>query len=179
MTGKDDRKKYPLRNGRYKIIEVYSRSTDLPDSLQRIGDHRVHNRGGYISLGHCMSDETKSYVRKRPGYLCRLLSYSIQPAVRALVNDGVPAAAVRKIEKWLAVEDKKFVELAEMARMDVISDWKGTTRNLEQRTGSVYQLAERFLDIVQRVMAEAGINVCSSCGLAGCGRVMGTQKECT
>ena len=178
IRGKIDRKKIPLGKGAYKIREICSNTSNYLDALQRIGDHRVHNRQGNIELRPCMSNETATYVRGFPSRVCRRFSYNIQPAVQALVNNGVPAATVKNIEKWLSVEVKESVEMAELARLDVISDWKGTARDLEARTGLVYEFAERFRYIVERVMEKAGIHVCSSCGLTECGRVMGTQKEC-
>ena len=169
----------PSHTSQYQIRNVYSDSADYPDCLQRIGEHCVHNGlQNRIEIRHCMSDDADWWVRWLPGYLCKSLSRDIQPAVQELVNDGVPAATVQKIERWLSLKARSFVVQADVAREDADTNWGTTARCLEQRTGSVYQLAERFLDIVERVMEKAGIHVCSSCGLTECGRVMGTQKEC-
>ena len=112
--GHKERLKYPLRCGEYKLKEALYDVVGSLKELERIADlkrargGRARREKGY-ALRHCTTADTNQWLKDRPQYVARILSYSVIPATLALTGDGVPksqvnqllADAVRRSEKLL------------------------------------------------------------------------------
>ena len=161
LKGEAYRVTYPLTNGIIKIREADDWASRLPDTLQRYGEYSSTSSSGQRFLSPpaspCMPDEAYWWTRKLPENLCEDLASRVYHAVTKLKVDGVPPMVVNDLVQWLDREIPSFLEAAEAARHDSKRPWKYRARELANKESELYNLALRFIFIIDRIRSYARI----------------------
>jgi hypothetical protein len=95
--GHKQRRKYPLRNGEYKLKETLYCLEEALDEIGRIADYKRTSRVKGCELRHCTPEDMGRWVKNLPQYIAHHLSYNVLPATLALTGDGVPELKVRSL----------------------------------------------------------------------------------
>jgi hypothetical protein len=90
--GQDTRRASPLPSGVYKLREVLHRFRRDVKTMETIHDYLLHPgrfRPG-ASLGCCTTDDKSTYLKGIPKRISGRFGKDVLPAIKALVEDGVP-----------------------------------------------------------------------------------------
>ena len=93
----NERLKYPLHEGIYKLKEGRHSLRSTLEEIQTIGALKRNEVEKY-QLQQCQSFEIASWLRSVPGYLAHVLGRTVLPAFGALTADGLPPHVVARLE---------------------------------------------------------------------------------
>ena len=153
QKGQKARALSPLSEGQYKLKEVRARWESHKALVERIKDCKVNRWPLPEFMRHCTREDHRKWLKSLPICVSRRLGYEIEPAIGALIGDGISAQTIQEIK----VQHKPRIE-------QLIQDCDRTHSLFQPRAMGLDALAmEGLLDnlhdalgLIDDILEEAG-----------------------
>lgn len=152
-AGLEQRRKIKMvRGAEYKIREIQGRLADYPEELVNVGKCAAGDQIACLGLHHCGSDDKAIWVRHIPALISFRLGLDLVGTLYALKDDGFTLSQIDQLQQFADGEIPELLKLAEIARLDAKSNWKGLKKQLAAGTGSTYDFAVGVNDFADAIV---------------------------
>lgn len=150
--GINDRSRYPLRNGVYKLKEtlcILRRTKSYVEKVIRCKECKISLPA---ILGPCMGHEIAGWLKQIPIELSWLLGHNIVPAVSALSGDKVDPLIITCIQRNIEPEIERLLEDCAKTHTRISIDIGREYKNMQQGESEVLQLLMVAISICNRAI---------------------------
>ena len=113
--GIEDRQKYPLHTGSYKLNETTREINRQIKAIDRIIAWKQKWQDGSFFIC-CTSADCDIWLKSLPIHISKRMGYNIQPAITALVGNGISKQDITVLEKCFRPKIEEFVEYCDEVR---------------------------------------------------------------
>jgi hypothetical protein len=142
------------RGAVYKIKEIQKNFSSWQREVINVGRCANGVQEACIKLRHCTREDKAYWNRHLAALISFDLGRDVVGTLHALKDDGITAAQIHKLQQYAKVEIPKLLKLADIAREDAKSNWKGLSKQLAAGTGSVNIFATAANDFVAAIVRQ-------------------------
>ena len=142
-----ERKRYPLRSGKYKLDEVGQTLDKILRGFDNIVEYRNGEHGLFYEksdLGGFLAFEMDTWLRDVPTTLSGFLGYKLLPGVAALVGDGLSTSIVTQEVQKLNAFTSQFLSDCDAAHLLLKGPASAEYARLEDGSSNLVWLTQRL-----------------------------------
>ncbi len=152
----DRNARYPLANGRYKLVEVrhwLNRACRNIDLMMKDFDNPYRKRT-YLC---CTVDDRSTWLKHTPLDVAEGLGYEVVPALNALVGDGVELTNINNIRALVLPKINQLVADCEVVKNQISKSIKVEYRCWQQQNSLVKPLTAQAVAIIDEILNISGL----------------------
>jgi len=153
--GLKQRKNKKMANGaEYKINEVQRRILSIGDTLESIGTFSINKNTGVVTFDYCVKDRRLFWSYDLPLSISFDLGQDVEGVLDYLEHDGVPKEEIKKLKKYASQKMPIILNLGDIARADVSSNWQAAYVSFSFRQGSMFDFLTEVDNFLSYLLGE-------------------------
>ena len=152
----DRNARYPLANGRYKLVEVrhwLNRACRNIDLMMKNFDNPYGKRK-YLG---CTVDDRSTWLKHTPLDVAEGLGYEVVPGIDALLGDGVSLTTVNNIKAKVLPEINQLLVDCDVVRNQISKSIKVEYSCWQQQSSLVKPLTTKAVKIIDEILNTSGL----------------------